>query len=52
VVARGKKSEGGFVPGGLAIDRDFGQDFIVLEQRGGRKARGWWGGFEACRSSV
>jgi len=29
--------------GALPIDRDFAQDFIGLEQRGGRRARGWWG---------
>ena len=49
----GRKSEGGFVPGGSPIDRDFAQDFTALQQRGRTEAT-WLvgGGFEASRSWV
>ena len=49
----GRKSEGGFVPGGSPIDRDFAQDFIALQQRGRTEAAWLVGGrFEASRGGV
>jgi len=52
-VAGARKVKRGLCPGGLPIDRDFGEDFIALQQRGRREAT-WLVGeaFEASTSSV